>query len=55
MKSREVKAVEMVREIRDEQYEALQHMTPEERRDFFRKEAEKLHRKLRAKKKSVTS
>ena len=46
MKKDEVKAVEMVRKIRDEQYEALKDRKPEERREFYRREAEALHRKL---------
>lgn len=49
MKKNEIKAVELVRAIRDAQYEVLKDKTSEERREFYRKEAAELHRRLGAK------
>lgn len=47
MKKGEVKAVEFVRRIRDEYYEQLKEKSPEERREFYRKRAEELHKDLK--------
>lgn len=47
MKSGEIKAVEMVRRIRDEYYEQLKGKSPEEERDFYRKKAQALQDKLK--------
>lgn len=48
MKKHEIKAVDLVRRIRDEQYERLKGKTREERRAFYRQQAEALHEKLGA-------
>jgi hypothetical protein len=41
-----VKAVEMVREIRDRHHELLKGKSPEEQIRFYREQAAVLHRKL---------
>ena len=46
MKNDEIKAVEWVRRIRDEQHKALKDKTPEERRAFYRDRARRLHERL---------
>ncbi|MBI4203475.1 MAG: hypothetical protein HY527_00490 [Betaproteobacteria bacterium] len=46
MKSGEIKAVEMVRAIRDKHYQLLKGKSPEERRQFYRKRAKALHEEL---------
>ena len=43
----QVNAVEMVRSIRDRQYELLKDKPPEERRQFYRDQARRLHERLR--------
>lgn len=47
MKKNEVKAVELVRRIRDEHYEQLKDKSPEEQLEFYRKQAEELHKELK--------
>jgi len=44
----QVKAVEMVREIRDRQYELLRGRSAEERRRYYADQAQRLHDRLRA-------
>lgn len=44
--AKDVKAVEMVREIRDRHHELLKGKSPEERDRFYREQAETLHKKL---------
>lgn len=46
MKKAEIKAVELVRRIRDEQHEALKDKTAEERRAFYRERARRVHERL---------
>jgi hypothetical protein len=55
MKKDEVRAVEMVRKIRDEQFEALKGKGGQERREYYHREAAALHRKLGVKEKSKRS
>jgi hypothetical protein len=47
-----VKAVEMVREIRDRHHELLKGKSPEERDRFYREQAAALHKKLGAREKA---
>lgn len=47
MRKNEIKAVELVRRIRDEHYEQLKDKSPEEQLDFYRKQAEELHKELK--------
>jgi hypothetical protein len=42
----QVDAVEMVRAIRDRQYEVLKDESPEERRQFYAEQARRLHKRL---------
>lgn len=42
----QVNAVEMVRAIRDRHYEMLRDKSPEERRQFYREQACRLHERL---------
>jgi hypothetical protein len=42
----QVDAVEMVRAIRDRQYEILKDESPEERRQFYAEQARRLHELL---------
>jgi len=42
----EIKAVEMVRSIRDAHYEKLKDLSPQEKIAFFREKAEFLHSEL---------
>ena len=46
MKNGEIKAVELVRAIRDKHYELLKDKSPEERRRFYRERARALHEEL---------
>ena len=46
MKNDEIRAVELVRRIRDEHQEALRDRTPEERRAFYRERAREVHERL---------
>jgi len=45
--SNRLKAVETIRLIRDEQYELLKDMTPEEQVAFIRRRANELHARLK--------
>jgi hypothetical protein len=42
----EIKAVEMVRAIRDAHYEQIKHLSPQEKIAFFRNKASTLHAEL---------
>ena len=42
-----VKAVEMVRKIRDKNYEATKKISTEKQVDFVKRKAEELHKKLK--------
>lgn len=58
MESIEIHAVELVREIRDRQLDALQGKSPAEKIAFYHEQASKLHAKLTkraAKRKTVVS
>jgi hypothetical protein len=46
MKKDEIKAVEWVRKVRDEQREALKGKSSEQRRAFYRDRARRLHERL---------
>jgi len=46
MKNDEIKAVEWVRKVRDEQQKALKGKTQEQRRAFYRDRARRLHDRL---------
>lgn len=46
MRNGEIKAVDFVRRIREEHYRRLKGKAPEERRAFYRQQAEALHEKL---------
>jgi len=46
MQESEIKAVEMVRSIRDAHYEVLKDLTPQERVAFYREKARALHDEL---------
>ena len=46
MHESEIKAVEMVRSIRDAHYERLKDLSPQEKIAFFREKARTLHARL---------
>ncbi len=46
MREPEIRAVEMVRSIRDAQYERLKYLSPQEKIAFFRDKARALHAAL---------
>jgi len=52
--AKDVKAVEMVREIRDRHHELLKDKSPEERERFYREQAAALSKKLGIREKSRT-
>jgi hypothetical protein len=52
--AKDVKAVEMVREIRDRHHELLKDKSPEEREQFYREQAAALNKKLGVREKSRT-
>jgi hypothetical protein len=52
--AKDVKAVEMVREIRDRHHELLKDTSPEERERFYREQAAALNQKLGIREKSRT-
>lgn len=47
MREPEIRAVEMVRRIRDAHYERLKDLSPQEKIAFFREKARALHADLR--------
>ena len=49
---KKIKAVELVRRIRDEHQELLRGKSPEERAAFYREKADQLHEKLGRRKES---
>ena len=53
--AKDVKPVEMVREIRDRHHELLKGKSPEERNRFYREQAEALHKKLGVREKAEKS
>ena len=48
MKKKTIKAVEMVRRIREAHYEQLRDKSPEERIAFYRAKSRELHAKIAA-------
>ena len=46
MKSDEIRAVDLVRRIRNEQHEAVKGKSAEERRAFYRERARRVHERL---------
>jgi hypothetical protein len=50
--AKDLKAVEMVRDIRDRQHELLKAKSPQERDRFYREQAAALHKKLGIREKS---
>lgn len=46
MRNPEIRAVEMVRSIRDAHYEQIKGLSPQEKIEFFREKARKLHSEL---------
>lgn len=55
MEKKKIKAVELVRQIRDEHFELLKNKSNEEIKDFFHREAASVHRETRKRLKKVTS
>ena len=52
--AKDVKAVEMVRDIRDRHHELLKDKSPEERERFYREQADTLNKKLGIREKART-
>jgi hypothetical protein len=55
MREPEIRAVEMVRRIRDAHYERLKDRSPQEKIAFFREKARALHADLRRREESLDS
>jgi hypothetical protein len=55
MREPEIRAVEMVRRIRDAHYERLKDLSPQEKIAFFREKARALHADLRRPEESLDS
>ena len=53
--AKDLKAVEMVREIRDRHHELLKDKSPQERNRFYREQAAALHKKLGVREKLLES
>ena len=50
-----IKAIEMVRSIRDRYHEETKNLSPEQQREFFRQKAEETERRIESRKKGIPS